>query len=143
MRIVYIFAVTLISSSSVVHAQDAVFDIDATTVTRESSGSCKVGFVLKNTYESTLKVSGEAVIINMDGAALGDGYVAFPPALSGGTSLSDANFYSWKIAGGSCPVEFDVNITTSYCEIVGSSYKLVDRACIKTFKFNVRRPTPN
>lgn len=143
MKAIRVITVTLLLTPSLAHAEDTPFNIEASTITRDGRGGCKLALTLTNRYAETLQISASAALLNLEGTALGDGHVSFPPATSGRKSLAEVNFHSFNIAGGQCPAEFDVNLTTDYCFITGSSYELSDRTCKTTFSYNVRKRTPN
>lgn len=139
-----VLAIIATTTPVVAFADDVPIEIVATGVTRDSSGGCTIALALKNTYPETLKVSADAYMITPDGTTLADGRVSFPPAIPQGRSLAELRFYSHKIAGRVCPLEYIVNVTPRNCFITGTDSALKDQYCKATWTFTVgRRKEPS
>ena len=134
-----------LANATVAYAQTtgAPYDIMGTRIAYNPRGGCIIWFELTNGHSETLKVSADVFITSFDDVTVGDAALFFPPAVPGGKSQASATFYSFKLANGDCPRGgFKFTLTTKYCELVGSSYRLSDRACIfsKEFRYAKKQP---
>ena len=117
----------------------SLFNIEASTVTFDNQGGCILELTLVNNYNETLRISGQSFLVNRDGVSLAEKYFSFPPAIPRGKSLTSVKFHKSRIAGGLCPQEFDVRMTTEYCFVIGNSTSITDLHCKKAFGFSVRK----
>lgn len=84
---------------------------------------------MKNNYDFTLELTGDAFITDSDGNTLGRAYATFSPALPGRASQANVEFFRSNIAGNSFKAATGIVFNAKFCKSITDNRFIREDLC--------------